>query len=257
MKVKDLIRTNNKDIEELLLYILKTNNIESKISHTLTIKEKIQFEKSRERLLKNTPIEYIIKKAYFYKSEFIVNKNVLIPRVETESIIPYLLNYKKILDIGTGSGAIGISVKKENPSISVTLSDISKKALDIAQKNIGNLDIQIIQSNLIDKININNIDCIFANLPYIKEGTHLPQSVIKYEPKIALFGGKDGLFYIKELIKDLYKKKWEGDLFLEMDPDQINKIKLKKKIIKDPFDYNRFVMISYPITKFNINTDFN
>ena len=256
MRIKDILKTNDIYLIDLLKYTLKNKNIYTNTQYLLTEKEKNRLLKYRKRLKNDTPIEYIIKKTHFYKSDFIVTKDVLIPRVESESIIPHLLKYKNILDLGCGCGALGISVKKENHNIQVTLSDISKRALKIAEKNIGKLDITLIQSNLLSKINTTNMDCIIANLPYIKDNTDLPKSVIKYEPKIALFGGKDGLFYIKELIKELHKKQWIGDLFLEMDTAQIKEIQIKKRIIKDSFGYKRFIKIHYPILDFNIDKAF-
>ncbi|MCL4392812.1 peptide chain release factor N(5)-glutamine methyltransferase [Patescibacteria group bacterium] len=256
MKIKEILKTNNNDLIELLKYVLKKENIYSIKEDKLTLGEKELFKKLKKKLLNNMPIEYITKKAYFYKSEFMVNRDVLIPRTETETIIPYLLQYKNLIDIGCGSGAVGISIKKENPNINVVLSDISKKALNIAKINIGNLDIKLIQSDLTSKINLENTDCIFANLPYIKDKELLPQSVFKYEPHIALFGGKDGLFYIKNLILELHNKKWRGSLFLEMDDVQIKKINIKKTIIKDQFGFNRFIKIDYPILPFNIDMAF-
>ena len=150
------------------------------------------------------------------------------------------------MDLATGSGVVGISIKKNNPNIKITISDISFKALSVASINKEHLDIDIIHSDLIDNIdNILSFDCIFANLPYIKDVDSLEISVKNYEPFIALFGGKDGVELILRLIDELEKKSWIGDLYLEIDPSRIKYIKKEKQIIKDRFNKNRFIKIIF------------
>ena len=247
MKVIDILRYNNQNFNEILEYILEIDIFKNS-DYILSNKEKRRFLYLKKKYENNTPIEYIVKKAYFDKYIFTVNKNVLIPRIETSDILPYLYSgeYKNILDLATGSGVVGISVKKNNPNINVTLSDISYKALSIASINKRGLDIEIVQSDLIDNIKeFFLFDCIFANLPYIKDIDSLPLSVKEYEPRIALFGGKNGVEIILKLITQLEKKQWIGDLYLELDPNQIRYIKKEKEIIKDRFNKNRFIKITF------------
>jgi release factor glutamine methyltransferase len=247
MKVIDILRKNDSNINEILKYILDID-IFKNFDYTLNNKEKNKFLYLKKKYDNSIPIEYIVKKAYFDKYTFFVNKNVLIPRIETSDILAYLSSekYKNILDLATGSGAVGISIKKINPKIKVTLSDISLKALHVADINRNDLDIDIIHSDLIANIeNILSFDCIFANLPYIKDMDSLPSSVKDYEPKIALFGGINGVEIILRLINELEKIKWRGDLYLELDPAEIKYIKKEKEIIKDRFNKNRFIKIKF------------
>lgn len=246
MKIEDILRTNNQDLIRLVKYVTKKDPFKN-TKYKINKKEIKRIEILKKRIDKNEPIEYIVKKAYFSKYEFIVNKNTLIPRVETQIILEYLKNYKNILDLGCGSGAVGISIKRNYPKINVTLSDISEKALYIARKNAKNLDIKIIKSDLLKNIkNIDSYDCIFANLPYIKDFESLPDSVKLYEPKIALIGGgKNGIKKIETLINQIEQRKWKGDLYLELDPFQIKYIKNEKFIIKDQYGKNRFIKVIF------------
>ncbi len=244
MKIRDILKYNDSDLNEILKFILNLDLLKN-LDYALSIKEERKYKLLKKRLDKKEPVEYITKKVYFHKYEFFVNKNVLIPRQDTQSILPYLLKYNSVLDIGTGSGAVGISTKKENPNISVTLSDISERALYVAKKNAKGLDIKIVKSDLTKNINIKNFECIFANLPYIKDIDKLPDSVKLYEPFIALYGGSNGIVLIKKLIKELKDKKWIGDLYLELDPFQIKYISCNKEIIKDQYKIDRFIKIKF------------
>ena len=178
----------------------------------------------------------------FYGRDFLVTNDVLTPRPETEAVIdevlslcgkPILpgvkpsspkLNPKNltILDVGTGSGCIAITLKKELPEADIYASDISKKALDIARKNAENLtaSINIIISYLCQNVNITP-DIIVANLPYVdKNWDWLDQESLKNDPNIALYADDGGLRLIKELIDQANSKY----LILEADPSQHNKI---------------------------------
>ncbi len=243
MKIIDIFKLQNKDKIEIAKSVFK--DVYTNANYTLKPSERKKIKAYFKRLDKKEPVEYILKKANFYGRTFFINKNVLIPRVETENIIPHLIKFDSVIDIGTGSGAVGITVKKENQSINVLISDISIKAIYIARKNAQGMDIKIIHTDLTDKIPINEYKCIFANLPYISDMNALEESVKNYEPHIALDGGLDGIEIILRLIKELHTKKWKGTLLLEMDPQQIAIIKEKKEIIKDQFGYNRFIKINY------------
>lgn len=180
----------------------------------------------------------------FYGRDFIVNRDVLIPRPETEMAIdmvlnlvgkPYLPGIKPseavlgenliIADIGTGSGCIGITLKLKLTKAKVIATDISKRALDVAKKNAEkfNAKIEFLQSNLLDEID-SQIDLAVANLPYVdKEWEWLDEASLSYEPNIALYAENHGLKLIYELIDQTSSKKIKY-LILEADPCQHQQI---------------------------------
>jgi release factor glutamine methyltransferase len=154
-------------------------------------------------MLRKRPIQYLEGKTNFYGYDFIVNKNVLIPRFETEELVEnticyikkYFNNKVNIVDIGTGSGAIGITLKKELPSINITMTDISKSALNVAKKNAKelNIDATFIEGNLLEPLKNKRFDVLISNPPYIKNNEEIDSLVKNNEPHIALYGGEDGL----------------------------------------------------------------
>ena len=182
------------------------------------------------------PIAYIIKKKFFWDSEFIVSKDTLIPRPDTEIIIENVLSLTKykskisLLDIGVGSGCILLSILKERRNFYGTGIDISKNALDICKINAKNLKVDgrtKFYKTDIDKFVEGNYDLIISNPPYIKRYNlkYLERDVIKFEPKLALDGGVDGLSEIRKVIKkssELIKK--NGKFVLEIGFNQKNKV---------------------------------
>lgn len=189
-----------------------------------------QFEKFVSRRKKSEPIPYILGYKEFYGRKFLVNKNVLIPRPETENLVSQVLNFARnkklvVVDIGTGSGCIGITLALENPKLDVTISDIDDKALEVARKNakLFGVDkkIKIIRSNLLEKIKP-GVDIVVANLPYIPQENweKLPKEIKEFEPRIALDSGEsktklyDKLFSQKE-----GKLNKNGKIFFEIDGD--------------------------------------
>ena len=216
--------------------------------------------------LKNKPISKIIKKKYFWKSEFYVNTHVLDPRPETEIIIEEVLNRStkskknlKILDIGTGSGCIAISLAKELKNAKITAIDISKHAIEVAKKNINlnNCDsqIEIILGNFCQIKD--TFDIIVSNPPYLneKEYQNSQPEIHKFEPKIALYGGKDGLKFYKLFANNIERLMDKNSLFIcEIGQNQLNECKdiFKKtnlKIIKISKDIQK---IDRTITFLNI-----
>ena len=182
------------------------------------------------------PIAHIINKKFFWNNEFFVNENTLIPRPDTEVIIEQVLkltkhkNMMNILDIGVGSGCILLSILKERKNFYGTGIDISKNALDICKINAKRLKVdgrtKFYKSD-IDKFMEANYDLIISNPPYIKscELKYLESDVIKFEPKLALDGGVDGLSEIRKVIKkssELIKK--NGKFVLEIGFNQKNKV---------------------------------
>lgn len=180
------------------------------------------------------PLAYILGFKEFYGRRFKVSPDVLIPRPETENLIDVAISLrpKKILDIGTGSGCIAITLALELPESVVTGVDISDKALNIAKNNSLTLqtDVNFMKSDLLDSIKDYDYDLIVANLPYVdKEWDWIDES-LKYEPNDALFASDGGLELIKRLIcesRDYFKKSNITDekyLLLEADPCQHKKI---------------------------------
>ena len=182
------------------------------------------------------PIAYLLNKKFFWNSEFYVNKNTLIPRPDTEIILEQILkftknkNYLNILDIGVGSGCILLSVLKERKNFYGTGIDISRNSLDICKMNAKKLllerRVKFFKSD-VDKFAIGKYDLIVSNPPYIKTSDlkYLESDVIKFEPKLALDGGLDGLSVIRKVIKkssELLKK--NGKFILEIGFDQKNKV---------------------------------
>ncbi len=196
-----------------------------------------KFNKFLNRRLKHEPVSKIINKKSFWKDDFYVNKFVLDPRPETEGIIEeslHLIENKKsnikILDIGTGSGAIAISLSREFKNASITAIDISDKAINVANKNINNKKLQHkikIKKVSLDKINT-SFDLIVSNPPYLTKSEYKDLSIeIKnFEPKIALDGGKDGLNFYRKLAKkvpEIMNK--DAHLIIEIGENQLNSCK--------------------------------
>ena len=170
-------------------------------------------EEDYKKLLNKYPIQYLIGYVNFYGYKINVNEDVLIPRYETEFLVEKTIKYYKklfndkvsILDIGTGSGAISIALKK-NIDCDVTACDISKKALEMAKNNAksNNVDINFIESDIFNNIN-DKYDIIISNPPYIANNEEVEYSVDKYEPHLALYANDNGLYFYKEIIKNASK----------------------------------------------------
>ena len=173
------------------------------------IKVSKNINKDYEKLLKQYPIQYLIGYVNFYGYKIDVNENVLIPRYETEYLVEKTINYCKklfnktidILDIGTGSGAISIVLKKEIDS-NVTASDISNKALEVAKNNAksNKANINFICSDIFNNIR-GKFDLIISNPPYISTDEDIMESVKKFEPNLALYAKDNGLYFYKEILQ--------------------------------------------------------
>ena len=216
----------NKDKKYLLI------NSNKKINE----KDLNYFKKLIKERSKGKPIAYIINKKYFWNSEFLVSRDTLIPRPDTEIVVESALNLTKnktnlnILDIGVGTGCILLSVLKERKSYRGTGIDISKNCLKLTKINAINLNvaaqIKLYKTN-IDKFTLGKYDLILSNPPYIesKKIKYLDKDVASFEPKMALDGGIDGLSEISKVIKkssELIKK--NGVFILEIGFDQKNKV---------------------------------
>ena len=206
-------------------------------------KENIQlFDFLVKRRKKGEPIAYLINKKEFWAQNFYINQNVLIPRPDTEHLVEETLrlfnvNSKlSILDIGTGSGCILLSILKERRNFYGTGIDISKKAINVACFNakIHQLNNRVrFYNSDVDKFLIGKYDLIISNPPYIKRKDlkYLEKEVVGFEPRLALDGGKDGFSKITKVIsKASYLIKKNGKFILEIGFDQKNRvIKILKK----------------------------
>ena len=212
------------------------------------------------------PSEYASGKAKFYGRDFIVNPEVLIPRIETEQMVDEVLKYCEsdknytIADVGCGSGCLGITLflelQKRNINSTVYLSDISNRALEVAHFNdiYHHSEAKFLFSDLLTNFPTRLLfDVIVANLPYIPTGriSQLPGSVKNFEPKLALDGGPKGVTLINKLLRQLSDHlKPNGLALLEIDDThKLSSFKIPKvfrgKILKDRFNKTRFLKIEY------------
>ena len=177
-------------------------------------------EEAIERYKNGEPVQYIIGDVNFYGNTIKVNKNVLIPRFETEELVEKTIKKIKnkfnkkidVLDLCTGSGCIAITIKKEINS-NVTATDISSDALEVAKKNVNlnNVDIKLINSDLFNNID-GKFDCIISNPPYISYDEEIDEIVKNNEPNIALYAPNNGLYFYEEILKNI--KKYLNDEFI-------------------------------------------
>ncbi|RKV99317.1 MAG: peptide chain release factor N(5)-glutamine methyltransferase [Candidatus Saccharimonas sp.] len=182
--------------------------------------------------LDRVPIAYILGYKEFYGRKFTVSPAVLVPRPESEDMISLFLDatageieQKVLIDVGTGSGCLGITAALERINISVILSDISKDALRIAEKNADDHRVRVkIQQQSLLNGQLEPVDYIFANLPYVDKDWEVSPE-LQYEPKIALFTEDGGLKLILELIRQAPRcLAPNGQLFIEADPTQHERI---------------------------------
>ena len=219
MKIKDLLLEGNKYVHKdqsklILSTILEYNPLELTLRLDDEISKEIEdkFLKCIKNIKNGIPIQYALNSVNFYGLDFYVDERVLIPRFETEELVyntdlylkKYFDNNIKILDLGTGSGCIGLTLKHLNNNYDITLSDLSPYALEVASKNSNNLklDVKIIESDLFKEIN-DKYDCIISNPPYIGENDEVDDIVSKNEPHMALYADNNGLDYYERILKDV------------------------------------------------------
>ena len=261
MKVNDLlnIKSNYTKMEKKIILSFLFN---CKINDLYLIEEvDNKIVKKYQKLIKSDlPLQYLLKEAVFLDNKFFVNKDVLIPRFETEQLVidtnelinKYFKKPVKIIDVATGSGIIAISLKKLNNKNTIKATDISVFALKVAKKNAKKLDVDIkfIKSDMLDKIT-DKYDVLISNPPYLNENAnHIEEKVLKYEPHLALFGG---LKYYKIILKEASRVlNKQFIIAFEIGYNQkedINKIVNKylpnAKIInkKDLNDFDRYIYI--------------
>ncbi len=210
--------------ETAMLYMLELSNKESYnlyLDYENEVPDvlKAQYRQGMERILNHEPMQYVLGFSWFYGYRFDVDERVLIPRPETEELVAlilscmdeYFADQKEIdaADIGTGSGAIAITLTLEEPKVRMMASDISADAVAVAKHNAENLHAAVdffvgdMAEPLIEQKK--KVDFLICNPPYIPEEEVLEASVADYEPHVALFGGKDGLRFYRELFASAKK----------------------------------------------------
>lgn len=175
------------------------------------------------------PLAYLIGVKEFYGRNFSVNESVLIPRPETEAIIDIVKDLKphKVLDVGTGSGCIALTIKAELPESEVVAIDAEQTVQAVFEENRENLgvDVKFVLNDLVDGFDIADFDCIVSNLPYVDSEWDWLSPELKFEPETALFAEDDGLNLIKKLINQVSTGDFHGHLILESDKSQHDNIK--------------------------------
>lgn len=201
-------------VKLLLATILNKNPLELLTILDMKVEEALvtKFKDSVLAVKNNKPIQYALGNVSFYGYTFKVNENVLIPRFETEELVENTIKYidmyfkenTKVIDLGTGSGAIGITLKKERPNLDVTLLDISNLALEVSRENAKELEanVSFIKSDMLTNV-MGKYDVIISNPPYIKDNEKIDPLVKNNEPHLALYAGPDGLDCYKKILKQV------------------------------------------------------
>lgn len=211
-----------------------------------------------KRLNEGEPVQYIVGDVDFYGNIIKVDKRVLIPRFETEGLVEIALSYLSntnidVVDIGTGSGCIAITLKKKLPNINIDAVDISSDALNLAKENakLNNVDINFINGNMLEPLT-KKYDCIISNPPYIAYDEEIMEIVKNNEPNNALYADNNGLYFYEQMLKNC--KKYLKDkyyIFFEIGYNQGEKIKeIALKYInctvdikKDLQGFDRYIII--------------
>lgn len=219
-KAQNEMNAADRGEQAALLYLLELTNMEA---HNLYMEfenemdqELIEtYQAGIKRLVAGEPLGHILGFEWFYGYQFKVNENVLIPRPETEELVAnilaaydeYFSNQEQVhaVDIGTGSGAIAISLKKEEPHLMMLATDISEKAIEVAQENAKNNDacVAFVVGDMLDPVIDRNykVDLLISNPPYIPNEEEMEDSVVNFEPHVALFGGNDGLKFYRQIFE--------------------------------------------------------
>jgi len=219
MTVEELIIYGNtychKDIVKIILAdIINKNSLEllNYLDYQVEEEKVVEYKKKIQAISEGIPLQYAMEKVNFYGNEFIINKNVLIPRFETEELVENTIKYINkyftepvdIIDLGCGSGVIGLTLEQKVSTKSVDLIDISEKALEVTNKNCEKLksNANVIQSDMFTNIS-KKYDVIISNPPYIKTTEEIEEIVKNNEPHLALYAGEDGLDCYKKILENV------------------------------------------------------
>ena len=247
----------------IIAELLDCNRLEAQVNRSRVLSGEL-FQQGKaiiQRRLNNEPWQYIFQRAYFRDLELKVTPSVLIPRPETELLVDFCVEFLpehgSLLDLGTGSGAIALSVASERPDARVTACDISLDALAIARENaqcIAPQQVEFLHSDLFSQLDGRRFDMIAANLPYVTESEHagLSPEVRDFEPVLALTSGPDGLDLIRQSIIQAPEHLTPGgSMIWEMSPPQTaSVVELIRQdvrycaveILNDYTNRNRFVI---------------
>lgn len=217
MTIDELIAYGKKylhshEVNMLLSHVLNYDNLEllNHLNEQVEEKNIIKYKEMITKVINKEPIQYVLGKVNFYGFDFIVNESVLIPRFETEELVENTLKYinklfpygdVKLIDLGCGSGNIGITLKKKMNKLNVVCLDISNEALLVAKENAKNLDAEIIfiNGNMLDGIT-DKFNIIVSNPPYISKNEEIEDIVKNNEPHLALYALEDGLYYYNKIL---------------------------------------------------------
>ena len=219
MTVEDLLFFAKQHIHSdhakiLLGELLNRNPLEllNYLDYEVSEEDVKKYKEYIKALEEGRPIQYALGYVNFYGNKFIINENTLIPRFETEELVEKTIEFSKkfftkpvdIIDLGTGSGVIGLTLEKKISTNSVDLIDISPKALEIAHKNCAKLNSKanLIESDMFQNVN-KKYDIIISNPPYIKTTEEIEKIVKDNEPAIALYAGETGLDYYKKILENI------------------------------------------------------
>ncbi len=219
------VDTPSLDAELLLAHALGLRRDRLLIDPPATLRppELARFEGLLQRRLAREPVAYILGFKHFRWINLTVDRRVLIPRPETELLVEIgiaLPSGSRVVDVGTGSGAVALALKFERPELEIWATDISAHALAVARQNAEQLglDVRFEWGDLLDGVEP-PIDAVLANLPYVVDGTQLEPEISRYEPQEALFAGPDGLAVIRRLVEQA-PAKGVSLLALELGPGQ-------------------------------------
>jgi len=200
----------------------------------LTIEKTNQLYNCLERLKKHEPIQYVLGKTKFCNLNFSVNESVLIPRPETEELVNIILKNelgnKTVLDIGSGSGCIAVSLAKHSPKAKVTALDICKDAIELSQRNAkeNDVNLEFINADILNYKSDKKYDSIVSNPPYVieSEKKHMSKNVLDYEPELALFVKNDDPLQFYKAILDFAKNSLNknGEIYFEINESYKDKI---------------------------------
>lgn len=234
-------------VKLLLLHFSNLSNADLILSMNSEMPEQVynDFLYGVDRYItKNIPVQHIIGYEYFYGHKFKVNSDVLIPRFETEELVANVLMYYdevfnsnevQVVDIGTGSGCLAITLSLEEKNMSVMATDISVNALEIAKENNKTLgaNVEFLQGDMMQPLQGKKFDILVSNPPYIPNDEYVENLVKDNEPSVALFGGEDGLDFYRIIIRGA--SEILNDRFIIAFEHAYDKAKELKKIIKKHF----------------------
>jgi release factor glutamine methyltransferase len=199
------------EMEVFLAQLLGCNRLDliARSDEEVPVEHLAELQKGWIRLQDGVPVAYLTQQKEFYGLNFYVDERVLVPRPETEQLVDLVLKHakKSVLELGTGSGAIACGVKKSRPNLRVMATDLSKAALEVANKNCVQLGakVELLQSDLLESVPQEAFEVLVANLPYIGTVRHalIAENVAKHEPAMALDGGEDGLELYRRLFEQI------------------------------------------------------